>query len=77
MALKLNIRPEIEEEMKTLLEKTTYRSKTEYINHAIEAYNEILKRSLEIKKLQSYFKTYKGEGKSTLDAFGKIRSDLD
>lgn len=75
MALKLNIRPEIEAEMEGLLGKSPCRSKTEYINRAIEAYNEYLKRSLEINKLREYFKTYQQEGKEILDAFGKVRKD--
>ena len=76
MALKLNIQPKIEEEMDRLLEKSACRSKTEYINRAIQAYNEELKRGLEIDRLREYFRSYQKEGKATLDAFGKIRRNL-
>ena len=75
MALKLNIRPEIEEEMDHLLPAAPVRSKTDYINQAIKEYNQKLKRSLELTKLKFYFKKYQAEGKEILSDFQKIRKN--
>ncbi len=77
MALKLNIRPEIEEEIDNLLPQASVRSKTEYINRAIHEYNQKLKRELELAKLEKYFKTYKSAAKDTLSDFSKIRKSID
>lgn len=73
MALKLNIQPEIEEEMESLISKASVRSKTEYINRAIQEYNAKLKRQLEIGKLKNYFKSYQREGKKILGEFAKLQ----
>lgn len=77
MALKLNIKPEIEEEMERLLPKAKARSKTEYINQAIQEYNRQLKRRLEISKLKQYFQSYREEGRKVLDEFARLRSSSD
>ena len=77
MALKLNIRPEIEKEMDVLFVKSNLRSKTEYINEAIREYNQKLNREWELAKLRQYFKGSKGEEKSLLDDFSKIRPHID
>ena len=69
MALKLNIRPEVEQEMEDLLDKARVRSKTEYINRAIEEYNQKLKRELELSRLQGYFKNYREEAEGILSEF--------
>lgn len=73
MALKLNLRPEIEEEMEDLLPKSTARSKTDYINRAIQAYNKQLKRHLHLENLAGYFEDYATEAKRTLREFSQIR----
>lgn len=77
MALKLNIRPELEEEIDRLLPKAQVRSKTEYINRAIELYNQQLKRELELKKLKEYFPTYRKEAKAVLHDFSRIKNGGD
>ncbi|GEM_PF-3469654 len=73
MALKLNIRADLEEEMKSLLPKTSVRSKTEYINEAIREYNQKVKREVELSRLRFYFKNYHEEGKKVLNDFRQIR----
>ena len=73
MALKLNIRSDIEEEMDALLPRVHLRSKTEYINCAIAAYNRKLKRELELDKLKGYFKNYQTDAQEIMDDFEKIR----
>lgn len=74
MALKLNIRPEIEEQMNLLLPRAGVRSKTDYINRAIEAYNRFLSRKEEIAKLAKYFDAYRGDAQEILDDFASIRT---
>ncbi len=74
MSLKLNIRPEIDEEMESLISAFSIRSKTEYINQAIDNYNQQLKRELELKKLTKYFKAYLPEAQSVMHEFSKIKS---
>lgn len=73
MALKLNLRPEIEEEMEGLLPKSLARSKTDYINRAVQAYNQQLKRHLHLENLAEYFEDYASEAKKTLQEFSRIR----
>lgn len=77
MALKLNIRPELEEEMEGLLPQARVRSKTEYINQAIASYNRELKRRLELEKLKSYFRSYGKEAKKVLREFAALKSHAD
>lgn len=77
MALKLNIRPDLEEEMESLLPQAQVRSKTEYINQAIASYNRELKRRLEIAKLRNYFKSYEKEAKEVLREFAALKSHAD
>ena len=77
MALKLNIRPDLEKEIDRLLPKARVRSKTEYINQAIEAYNERLRRELELAKLKEYFPSYLQEAKAILHEFSRIQSNRD
>lgn len=72
MAIKLNIRPDIEKEMDLVLATIPINSKTEYINQAIRNYNRQIKRSLELKKLKSYFKDYEAEAKSLLSEFTRV-----
>lgn len=55
MAFKINIKPDLEEEMERLLNKTSFRSKTDYINYAIQELNQKIKRQIEVEKLTSYF----------------------
>lgn len=77
MALKLNIKPILEEEIDSLRKKTGFRSKTEYINHAIAAFNDKIKRDLEICRLKSYFDKYRNEGKKVLNEFTRIKDRHD
>jgi uncharacterized protein (UPF0276 family) len=77
MALKLNIRPELEDEIEKLLPQARVRSKTEYINEAIRAFNKNLKRQMELDRLRSYFKSYEKEGKSVLREFAKLKTHAD
>lgn len=74
MALKLNIQPEIEEEMESLLSQAHVRSKTEYINRAISEYNEKLKRQIELEKVKVYFQTYQKEGLEILREFSRLKN---
>jgi hypothetical protein len=74
MALKLNIKPEIEREMEILLTQTLVRSKTEYINIAIKEYNEKLKRHAALSKLKVYFLHYQSEAKKILNEYSQIRN---
>jgi len=73
MALKLNIRPDLEEEIDHLLPKTNVRSKTEYINRAIEEYNQKLKRELKLTQLKNYFSTYQNEAQTVLRDFAQLK----
>ncbi len=77
MALKLNIRWELEEEMEKLLPKAHVRSKTEYINQAIENYNHVVRRQIEINRLKPYFKSYQKEGKALLREFARLKPSID
>lgn len=73
MSLKLNIRPELELEIERLLPQARVRSKTEYINRAIQEYNQKLKRQLDLGRLKEYFSTYASEAKSVLHEFSNIQ----
>lgn len=73
MALKLNIRPELEAEIDLLLPKAQVRSKTEYINRAIQEYNQKLKRQMELMKLKKYFQSYSSEAKKVMREFSESR----
>ncbi len=77
MALKLNIRPDIEQEMERLLPKAQVHSKTDYINRAIAAFNKQLNRQLELKRLRSYFHHYQDEAKDVLSEFANLRTHAD
>ena len=77
MALKLNIKPDVEEEMERLLSKLVVKSKTEYINRAIHEYNKKLNRDLELSRLRGYFKTYQAEGSEIMHEFSKVRPSSD
>jgi len=77
MALKLNIRPELEEEIDRLLPEAKVRSKTEYINRAIELFNQQLKRELEISKLKAYFPSYQKEAQAVLRDFSRLKPSSD
>lgn len=77
MPLKLNLRPKIEEEMERLLPLSGARSKTDYINRAVEAYNDSLRRQKAIEGLKEYFKQYSREAKTVMDEFAKVRNAAD
>lgn len=72
MALKLNIRPELEEEIEELLPEAHVRSKTEYINRAIQAFNRSLRRQIELGRLRDYFKSYEKEARGVLGEFARL-----
>ena len=75
MGLKLNIRPELEEEMESLYAFAGARSKTEYINMAIAEMNRRQKRKLDINQLKSYFADpeYQQEVKDLGQEFAQLR----
>ena len=75
MALKLNIKPDLDEEIDNLYHLAGARSKTEYINMAIAEMNRRLKRKKEIEELKGYFKnpTHLKEEEEILSAFDSIR----
>ena len=77
MALKLNIQPKIEEEMESLLPGARVRSKTEYINRAIEEYNRKVRRQMEMVKLKDYFKSYREEGRGIIREFSRLKQISD
>lgn len=75
MALKLNIRPELDEEMDELYPLAGARSKTEYINMAIAELNRRIKRQQDVAVLKSYFADpgYQKEVKAVSRDFAKLR----
>lgn len=75
MAFKLNIRPEIEKEMTRLLPRAQVRSKTEYVNKAIEEMNRRLMREMEIEKIRIHNqdKSVIREERKILREFAAIR----
>ena len=77
MALKLKIRADLEREMEILVSQANVRSKTEYINRAIQEYNQKLKREIELAKLKNYFKSYQKEGQKVLHEFSQVRRNID
>lgn len=74
MALKLNIKPDIEQAMEALLATAGVRSKTEYINRAIAEYNRQLARQVDVAQVLEYFRDYGDEGKEMLREFANLRS---
>ncbi len=75
MSLKLNIKPDLDEEINDLYLLAGARSKTEYINMAIASMNRRLKRKKEIEKLKNYFTnpTHLKEEKEILSEVATIR----
>jgi hypothetical protein len=55
MALKLNLRPNVERDLEELLPLSGARSKTEYINQAIAEKNAELRTERQIEALRKYF----------------------
>jgi Arc/MetJ-type ribon-helix-helix transcriptional regulator len=55
MAIKVNLKPQIEREMNEMVELSGARSKTEYINQAVAEKNERLKRERQLAVLRDYF----------------------
>jgi hypothetical protein len=77
MALKLNIRPDLDKEIESLYPLAGARSKTEYINMAIAEMNRRLKRKKEIEQLKQYFDeaTHCKEEEILLSDFTSIRRE--
>lgn len=73
MAFKLSLKPDLEAELETLLKKTSFRSKTDYINQAVSEFNKHIKRSLMVEKLKTYFQKYDSEAKKALQEFSQVR----
>ena len=75
MALKLNIRPELDAEIDQLYSLAGARSKTEYINMAIAEMNRRQKRKHEIGALKAYFEDpkHRTEEETILSEFSAIR----
>lgn len=61
MAIKVNLKPEIERELEAMLPVSGTRSKTAYINLAVREKNERLRHLQEIAKLKDYFSRRSGE----------------
>ena len=74
MSLKLNIYPEIEQDIDSLIAEANCRSKTEYINKAILEFNLKIKRQKELKKLEKYFSSYTAEALSIAGEFAHARN---
>jgi Arc/MetJ-type ribon-helix-helix transcriptional regulator len=55
MAIKVNLKPQIEREMEALVPQSGARSKTEYINMAVREKNERLRREAQLTVLRGYF----------------------
>lgn len=79
MAFKINIRPDLESEMETLLKRAGTRSKTEYINKAIAAYNSEIKRHDELERLTAYFENPRNRAVSrdAAETFARVRKIRD
>lgn len=77
MNLKLNVRPEIAEEMEELYALSGARSKTEYINMAIAELNRKQRRRLEVERLKDYFVNpqHLKEEEESLSEFAALRED--
>lgn len=75
MALKLNIKPAIEDEMDRLIPRAGVGSKTEYINRAIEELNRKLMREMEIEKIRIHYqdKSIIREHRKIMREFAAIR----
>lgn len=76
MALKLNLKPEIEAEMEALLAKLPIASKTAYINQAVAEQNRQYRRRFRLKGLKNYFSQYSHEAKEILQDFSRVRRPL-
>ncbi len=61
MALKLNLRPDVERDMEELVPFSGARSKTEYINQAVAEKNAKLRRERQVEALRKYFERASGE----------------
>lgn len=74
MALKLNIRSDLDREIEDLYPHIGARSKTEYINMAIAEMNRRIKRKQEIESLKDYFADpeHLREEESVLNDFGQV-----
>lgn len=55
MAIKVNLKPQIEREMEVLVPQSGARSKTEYINMAVREKNERLRKEQQMAVLRGYF----------------------
>lgn len=55
MAMKVNLKPQIEREMEALVPQSGARSKTEYINMAVREKNERLRQEQQLAVLRDYF----------------------
>lgn len=75
MAFKINIRPELEREMESLLKGSAFRSKTEYINTALADFNKRLQRQTELDKLRKYYQSAacQKEAKQIMKEFSRVR----
>ena len=61
MAIKVNLKPQIEREMNELVRFSGARSKTAYINQAVAEKNERLKRERQLAVLRDYFSRHGAE----------------
>jgi hypothetical protein len=61
MAMKVNLKPDVERAMEELLPLSGSRSKTAYINEAVREKNERLRRERDLVALREYFSRRSGE----------------
>jgi hypothetical protein len=61
MAMKVNLKPDLEREMEELLAVSGARTKTEYINAAVRERNERIRRERHLAGLRAYFTRHRDE----------------
>ena len=79
MVLKANIKPELEDEIGQFFKAAGAKSKTDYVNKAVEDFNRRFKREQIIKGMQAYFADprYQKEARERLREFAAIRYSSD
>ena len=75
MGLKANIRPELEDDIGSLLKTVGAKSKTDFVNKAVEDYSKRVKREKIVAEMNRYFTNpkYQKEAKERLNDFARIR----
>ena len=77
MAIKVNLKPQIEREMEALVPQSGARSKTEYINMAVREKNARLRQGQQLAVLRRYFADRHGELRAINCELGSAARDVD